>query len=347
MRADEVGVPATLHCRCPKEALLFDRILIALHPDDSIEALVSAMDGLKTGASLSILAVVPKIPVSGANAAVVRAAEKADEAALEQAKELAEKLSEKLGGDVPVRVRTGHLAEEVQKEVEASSFDLVVKAAERQVGEKAGPFRNTERKIIRRSPVPVMIVREGMKDGAVAVAVDHPPEGAHAVEGELMNASLLNRAAEVARRLGVSRVLIVHAWQSVEAAVFTNPRVGLSPPEVKRHIDAWEQDRRTWLGDVERDAQARFGADDVTFEGLLVEGAAERALPEAISRMKVGTLIIGTANRQGLAGLFIGNTAEALLDRVEASMVVVKPEGVQEFLRTFSAPKSMAEGRPA
>jgi nucleotide-binding universal stress UspA family protein len=38
---------------------------------------------------------------------------------------------------------------------------------------------------------------------------------------------------------------------------------------------------------------------------------------------------MGTVARTGVAGLFIGNTAEAILEQIECSVLAVKPEGFE------------------
>ena len=45
-------------------------------------------------------------------------------------------------------------------------------------------------------------------------------------------------------------------------------------------------------------------------------------IPEGID-----TIVMGSVGRTGLAGFFIGNTAETVLSRVKCSVLTVKPDG--------------------
>ena len=38
-------------------------------------------------------------------------------------------------------------------------------------------------------------------------------------------------------------------------------------------------------------------------------------------------IVMGTVGRTGLPGLFIGNTAENVIDQVDCSLLAVRPEG--------------------
>ncbi|MEM8794829.1 MAG: universal stress protein, partial [Pseudomonadota bacterium] len=48
---------------------------------------------------------------------------------------------------------------------------------------------------------------------------------------------------------------------------------------------------------------------------------------DAVREISADLLVIGSANRTGLQGLIIGNTAEGVIDRTDCGIYVVKPEG--------------------
>ena len=57
------------------------------------------------------------------------------------------------------------------------------------------------------------------------------------------------------------------------------------------------------------------------------------AIAELIRRMRGGAAIVmGALSRSGLKGLFLGNTAEDVLDRLHCDVVIVKPAGFQGIL---------------
>ncbi len=50
-------------------------------------------------------------------------------------------------------------------------------------------------------------------------------------------------------------------------------------------------------------------------------------MSEAVAPIDADSISLGTAMRTGLSGMVIGNTAEEILDRVDSSVIVLKPVG--------------------
>jgi universal stress protein E len=49
-------------------------------------------------------------------------------------------------------------------------------------------------------------------------------------------------------------------------------------------------------------------------------------------QLRADAVVMGAVSRSGLKGLFIGNTAEDVLDRLHCDLVIVKPEGFAAIL---------------
>ncbi|AYF87702.1 universal stress protein [Pseudomonas sp. JS3066] len=62
----------------------------------------------------------------------------------------------------------------------------------------------------------------------------------------------------------------------------------------------------------------------------LGEGPARTLIPQIAHQLEAGLTVLGTVARQGLAGALVGNTAEAVLDRLEGDLLVIKPEAALE-----------------
>jgi nucleotide-binding universal stress UspA family protein len=57
----------------------------------------------------------------------------------------------------------------------------------------------------------------------------------------------------------------------------------------------------------------------------LLKGTEDEVIAQFVNAGKFESLVIGTVGRSGISGAVIGNTAETLLDRVQCSVVAVKP----------------------
>jgi nucleotide-binding universal stress UspA family protein len=56
-------------------------------------------------------------------------------------------------------------------------------------------------------------------------------------------------------------------------------------------------------------------------------------LPAFAEKHDADLVVIGTVARGGIPGLFIGNTAEKVLNAVDCSVLTLKPEGFETPIR--------------
>jgi universal stress protein E len=59
----------------------------------------------------------------------------------------------------------------------------------------------------------------------------------------------------------------------------------------------------------------------------IVEGRPEKELPRLVDELEIDLLITGGISRSRIEQVFIGGTAERLLDRISCDLLVVKPPG--------------------
>jgi universal stress protein E len=64
----------------------------------------------------------------------------------------------------------------------------------------------------------------------------------------------------------------------------------------------------------------------------VMQGGIRQQLLELTSQLRADAVIMGAISRSGLKGLFLGNTAEDVLDRLHCDLVIVKPEGFKAVL---------------
>lgn len=64
----------------------------------------------------------------------------------------------------------------------------------------------------------------------------------------------------------------------------------------------------------------------------LQQGGTRQMLLAVTDRLRADAVVMGALSRSGLKGLFLGNTAEDVLDRVHCDLVIVKPAGFEAVL---------------
>lgn len=94
-------------------------------------------------------------------------------------------------------------------------------------------------------------------------------------------------------------------------------------------------------GDTEADkqkgneilAQAKGEVQALTVETRLLEAEAEyglngitEAIAKAVAEWSADLVVVGTANRRGLERFFVGSVAEQLVSKVDASILLVRPQ---------------------
>jgi len=64
----------------------------------------------------------------------------------------------------------------------------------------------------------------------------------------------------------------------------------------------------------------------------VVQGGTRQSLLNLTDQLRADAVVMGAVSRSGLKGLFLGNTAEDVLDRLHCDLVIVKPEGFKAVL---------------
>lgn len=171
----------------------------------------------------------------------------------------------------------------------------------------------TDWELLRLSPVPVLLVKTSTpyRRPTLLAAID--PTHAHA-KPTALDQRILDYGMEVGRALR-GALHVVHAYI---------PRP--LPPTVTFDTKR----RKSWLADNQRDAHQAF--DDAlgksTVSALrrhLVCGDPAAAIPATARKTRTAIVVIGAVSRSGLKRLFIGNTAESVMDELRCDLLVVKP----------------------
>ncbi|MFT5052495.1 MAG: universal stress protein E [Chlamydiales bacterium] len=164
-------------------------------------------------------------------------------------------------------------------------------------------------KLLRKCPCPVWVVRpeHDLVHRLVLAATDLTPVGDEAVH-----------AAAYVASSGECDLHVVHAYQI--------------PLELQMESANLTEDEYTDRVDKIRKAgQARIEAClegiDLGFEPHVHvrRNNPSIAIREAVEHLHPDLLVMGTLSRSGIPGLLVGNTAERLLDRVDCSILAIKP----------------------
>lgn len=204
--------------------------------------------------------------------------------------------------------------EAVVRRAQALHAELIV--AECHKGERTRPWliHLTDWELLRLSPVPVLLIRNGKayRRPLTLAAVD--PAHAHAKPSRLDERIL---AAGTAISKGLRGALhVMHANYPTIAGVGSPVDHGWSTLTYDQLLDQERAAFETFRSNV---GMPRTRAH-------LVEGNPVVQIPRLARKLGADIVVMGAVSRSGLGRIFIGNTAERVLGALNCDVLVVKPE---------------------
>ncbi len=310
----------------------FSQILIVVDLDSEVEVITSLARKLatKTPASFSVLGVIPEFPVpTFKKSRATKAAQHLANQLADAVKEKVDMVVDQLPDSTSTSLVSGRLVEEVDKAVIINHADLVLKTAAPSTGARAPMFGGVDKRLIRNCPVPVWVVRPdiGSDFDRIAVAIDRPDGYADYDDRRDLALAQLGHSAKLATSLGIETVDVIYAWDAVGFDTIRSARSGMTPQEAKEYMQDCEQDSTAWITDFLQTATKLLKGNVPKFVSQLVFGRPRKVLVNKVHELESDILILGTIARSGVLGLLIGNTAEDVLDRVECSILAIKPGG--------------------
>jgi universal stress protein E len=220
---------------------------------------------------------------------------------------------------LPIIIRTGTDYIEIIRQVGEGKFDLVAKAANNNTGLGARLFGTLDMQLIRKCPCPVMILkpRKKIDHSRVLAAVDLrtlPGQPRNLDEKVMQFASSLAGMED-------GQLDLIHAWHLLfEKKLKNEERVGLykSIQSMSRELKEVEAKHLQALADEYAALKPQVH---------LIKGKPEVVIPKFADRKGTDLVIMGSVGRGGVAGFFIGNTAERLLHELNCSVLTIKPAG--------------------
>jgi nucleotide-binding universal stress UspA family protein len=227
---------------------------------------------------------------------------------------------ERLDGlELRTRVLCGRPFLEVIREVLREGHDLVMMMAEEKGKLGKSLFGSTSMHLMRKCPCPVWVMSPAQrhKYSRVLAAVDPATSDE---EHQALNVKIMELAISMAR-IEQAELHVVHAWVPFPKTVLSLSRLG------NEDKDALVRDYAAIPKKAFGELTHKFDMQNIRVQMHLIEGQAGEVIPALARNKHVDVIVMGTVCRTGIAGLFIGNTAEKVLSRVKCSVLTVKPDG--------------------
>jgi universal stress protein E len=209
--------------------------------------------------------------------------------------------------------------EGIVREVLRSKPDLVVaESRRRSIGARLF-LTNTDWQLIRLCPAALLFIKGNRPWGKARVLAAIDPMHANAKPARLDGQIL-----EIAQALAAShsgRLDVVHAYLPLAEYI-----PGIYGEAIEMPVDP--QIERRYEQDLKRALDRCVSSIELPRHQMHLEvGAAHSVLPALVRRLRTDVLAMGAVSRRGLDRLFIGSTAERVIDRVPCDVLVVKSRG--------------------
>lgn len=229
--------------------------------------------------------------------------------------------------NIDIKIVTGRKKYlEAIKAVLDHDYDLVIKPVE-------DPdwvdrlFGSEDMHLLRKCPCPVWLIKESEGEtynnifAAIDFDVDELDDSPGVLSQQIMRFALNIAVSDNAK------LHFVHAWDAPEAKYIRG--MASNPEEAEKQvIDGARSRHRSVAQTMMQALKKEVGAE--IYEGVsptlhLPQGEAHTEIPKLAKSYEADLVVMGTVARTGIPGLIIGNTAEAIVDQLNCSLVALKP----------------------
>lgn len=207
---------------------------------------------------------------------------------------------------------------ELLERVQRTCADLVVKDTHHHSLARRTFITNTDWQLIRGCPVPLLLTKpSGWHDAPLILAAVDPEHVND--KPAVLDHRILDWSQLLSSRLGGSLHLL-HAYMPVMlAADASNGLPGMAGSLTVEMLNELRVSQQALV-----DALAAPYGIHASHTHLQL-GAPSHALPRLAGQMQADVLVMGAISRSGLSKVFIGSTAEKVLEQLPCDVLIVKP----------------------
>ena len=160
-------------------------------------------------------------------------------------------------------------------------------------------------------------------DREILVALDIKPDNPEQTE---LNKKILKFSTQLALA-EFSDLHIVHAWEMYYENFLRDAFSSYSDDEVEQLAIKEKEMHTQLLKELVNEIPELQKSDYINPKIHLLQGDPIKIIPKVAQTVEVELVVIASNARTGIPGLIIGNTAETVLQQLQCSVLVIKPDG--------------------
>jgi len=269
------------------------------------------------GGEILVVDTVAEVGTDEVSRSVVDAIRKLQKILIQDRQAVLDKLIASVMGDrkkpkVKSTVIPGKDSMAIVRLVNEKNVDLIIKGIDKSSIISAF-FGTNDLRLMRKCPCPVWVIKPSRRKNLRRILAAVDPSGS-SKEARDLNRRILDAAQTLAEKES-AELHVIHAWQFP------------LEPSMENKMRAGEFDRLylSMKEEIHREMDSLVADLSVKAETHLIKGVADAVIQSFVHNHEVDLLIMGTVGRSGIPGFFIGNTAEKVLNRVDCSVLTLKP----------------------
>lgn len=243
----------------------------------------------------------------------------------QQMGKLAEELRKRVPGGASLKIKANARwdyprHEAMLRKIEESDADLLVKDTHYHNVLKRSVFTNTDWELIRGSQLRMLLAKpeKWAEKPNIIVAVDPTHEND---EPAALDKLLLENAATLTQLTGGS-LHIFHACDAASAYAVSADSIAFPVTAPVREIaDSMRENHQEAM-----DQLMSAWKDSVEYTTHFIEGETRESLLSLIDEVNADVVVMGAVARSGIERMFLGSTAERVLDHLPCDLLIVKPQ---------------------
>lgn len=282
-------------------------------------------------AQLTVVEVMGELPSAMGTASDRVSPEMLQKAMREECRERLECLVEPIRKNIHVntKVLVGKPFLAIIREVLQGQRDLVMTSVQ-DGGRLERIFGSNDMHLLRKCPCPVWLMKptEAKSYRRILAAVDIG-EADDIERQSLINRQVLEMATSLAHS-EFCELHVVHVWRAYGESELRSGFARIPQAKLKAYLDEVYQKHLQWLNGLMDDLATWMGKEVLDYvkpQVHLLKGNAKEVIPRLADELQVDFIVMGTLARAGIPGFIMGNTAETILNRIDCSLLAVKPEG--------------------
>jgi len=197
-----------------------------------------------------------------------------------------------------------------------NKHDLVIKKAGRDA-ELLSSFGNEDKQLMRNCPCPVMLLKPMPRKDHPVILAGVDPDPLHTSRDDI-NRMIVEYTLSIEQSFDKCDIHFIHTWDN-NKGTFSKFGGGSK----KNTMNFRERQCRKELVDRFLD-KYKWGNNKPKIH--ILKGNPRKLIPKLANDLDVGLVIMGTICRTGIPGLIVGNTAETVMNKVDCSILAIKPQ---------------------